>query len=134
MAQGTVVRDQFSDGKRLVLQLIADGFPVESAAWLKEPDADQWYLYIATPRMTDMSPTAAYRSMHATFHRLAPLWFDVFQVKLVSLDDPVANAVRAFHRKNQMTLDTRYRRPSLGSVPIEEALIYPPPDKIQVDP
>src|SRR4051794_37323559 len=100
MDQAAIVSDQFSAGRKLILELMKDGFPVEYAAWIKEPDADQWYLYIATPWVADKGPTAAYRSMHASFHRLAPLWFNEFQVKLVSPDDPVARAVREFHRKN----------------------------------
>src|SRR5262245_39407751 len=71
MDQGTLVEMQIDNGNRLLDQLVEEGVPVAAAAWLKESDDGQWFLYIATPLVDEGGATKeAYRHVNLVIRRL----------------------------------------------------------------
>ena len=53
MAQETLVGMQFKEGRRLLDRLAREGVPVTAAAWVKESESGDWYLYLATPLVAE---------------------------------------------------------------------------------
>lgn len=61
MDKATLVMNGFYQG-RLLLDLLADRqFLVLGATWLKESDADRWYLHVVTPPVTTVDEYKAAR-------------------------------------------------------------------------
>ncbi|MFO0809111.1 MAG: hypothetical protein U0746_10840 [Gemmataceae bacterium] len=128
MDQDTLVVETIDAGEKLVAALIASGFDVLAAGWIKEDEGGQWYLYIVSPLVDAPGPTAAYRKLNPIYKDLVdkgPLPIDLFDIKLVSPNDAIGKALVEFAPKHAGPLISGYRRPYLGGVPIQEARLYP---------
>ena len=49
MAQASLVEMQIIEGQTLIDRLTHEGIGVTAAAWVKESESGDWYLYLATP-------------------------------------------------------------------------------------
>jgi hypothetical protein len=53
MGDATLVDMQLKEGQRLIDRLAQEGIAVTAAAWLKESESGDWYLYLATPLVSE---------------------------------------------------------------------------------
>ena len=67
--------------------------PIQFAAWVKEADASDWYLYVASDQITDENFDVAYGEVVPFGVALRDPCFDMFQVKLIGMDNALARAV-----------------------------------------
>jgi hypothetical protein len=100
---------------------------VTAAAWLKEPDVRDWYLFIASPKVEDLGPLGAY-SIVGDLYRQFPAspWFDPFRIRLIGATNSVAKDIAAFQSKypSPAASPIRFYGPRLGGLSVEGAYIY----------
>ena len=71
MAQAALVEMQIKEGQTLIERLTHDGIEVTAAAWVKETESGDWYLYLATPFVSEDGATkAAYRRVNAVIREM----------------------------------------------------------------
>jgi hypothetical protein len=126
MAQAILVENQIDDGSKILEQLRSKNIDVTAAFWLKPIDDERWYFYIALQAVDDKGLAAAYREINAAIQNLQNLWIDLFQLKLIGANDPIAKDVLRIRDRGGAPLATRVRGYKLGEVYIDEAYIYPP--------
>jgi hypothetical protein len=128
MGQGSLVEMLIDDGKRLIDRLSEEGVAVTAACWLKEAEDSQWFLYLATPLVSEEGATkAAYRRVNTVIRQMPqPFWIDSLEIKLVGAGSPLARAVQDLHSRYPGPSPIPYRGSQLGDINIEAASIYPP--------
>jgi hypothetical protein len=129
MDKTTLVEGQIDDGQKLIARLAENGIAVTAASWMKESDGGRWYLYLATPLVSDDEGTRpAYRRINAVIRALPePLGFSPFQIKAVGSAGAIAQAIEDFQRRHPVRYPLPYGGPSLGGVSIDAAYVYPAP-------
>jgi hypothetical protein len=130
MAQATLVEMQISEGQRLIDRLVQEGIAVTAAAWVRESDSGDWYLYLATPLVTEGGgKRPAYRRVNAVIHELQTEGFgmDPYAKKVIGPHDPIAKDMEANRGSRPGGPPTPFRGSRLGDLAVEEAYIYPRP-------
>ncbi len=125
MDQSPLVTEQIDAGQELIRKF-NDYKPVNSAFWLREGDAGEWYLYIISSEIDDSNFHLAYGELTKLTRRPPDPWLDPFQVKVAGIDNKFAVAVNEIQSKYVTLLPTRIRNRMLGGIYIEEAYIYSP--------
>jgi hypothetical protein len=128
MDQIPLVEEQIRDGEKLVELLNAEGIPVLAAAWIKEYEGRQWYLYLVTPLVREDGGTRlAYARVTPAIRRLqeAGLSIDPFEVKVVSPSEPAGAAIAEVQRQFPGRQALRYGSISLRGWSVEGAYTYP---------
>jgi hypothetical protein len=138
MDPDAMVSEQTESGKRLIEALGTAGFEVRAAFWAKPTEEGKWYLYLVSPFVDDKGPAAAYRFVNGVLRKAPDFWIDPFDVKVVGLNDSLAEAALEVARPNlpESPVGVRNARPypgmtrfggtSIGGVSIDAAYIYPP--------
>ena len=139
MDQDSVVSEQTESGKRLIEALAENGFDVRLAFWAKPTEDEKWYLYLASPIVDEKGPAVAYRLVHRVLREMPDLWIDPLEIKVVGLDDSLAEAFLAVMRPRVPDSPfaawnsrpypgmTRLGGSTLGGVSFDGAYIYPLP-------
>jgi hypothetical protein len=129
MDQATLVEVQIQDGKRLIDRLLEEAVPVTVAAWIKEGDGGMWYLYLATPLVTEEEgKKPAYGRVNEVIRRMpAPFWVDSFDIKVISPKHRIAQAIADVNRRQAWSSALRSGLAGGlgGGVSIESAYVYP---------
>ncbi len=121
---------QIKEGQTLLDRLAHEGFVVTVAAWVKESDSGDWYLYLATPLVgEDRAKTTAYHRVNAVLRKMEEEGFGMypFDKKVIGPNDPIAKDMAAHGKARPGGPPTRFRGSRLGELYVEEAYIYPPP-------
>lgn len=121
-----LVADQIDDGRRLLDRLDDDGLDIRAACWVKPSDEGRWWLYIATPAVDELGAIAAYRRVFTVLRSLNDISVVDSDIKLVGIDHPVAQDVHFFQQRFPGRKLAPPQFQLLGTIPIEEAYIYPP--------
>lgn len=130
MAQATLVEMQINEGQRLIDRLAQEGIAVTAAAWVKESDSGDWYLYLVTPLVGEDGATRpAYRRVNAVIREMQKEGFgmDPFEKKVIGPHDSIAKDMVANRGGRPGGPSTPFRGSRLGDLAVEEAYIYPPP-------
>lgn len=130
MAQATLVEMQIKEGQRLIDRLTKEGVAVTAAAWVKESESGDWYLYLATPLVTDDGgKRPAYHRVNEVIRELQKEGFgmDPFAKKVIGPHDPIAADLVANRDGRPGGPPTSFRGSRLGDLAVEEAFIYPQP-------
>ena len=128
MVQALLVEMQIQEGKRLIDQLLQEGVAIPVAAWVKESDCGYWYLYLATPLVSDkVGTTPAYRRVKAVIRELQKDAFeiDLDEIKVIGPHERIAKDMVA-RRHPGWTRRPTWLRGRFEELGVEEALIYPP--------
>jgi hypothetical protein len=132
MDTAPLVKDQIEDGRKLIEQLVCDGFDVTVAFWVRfQFEEDGPWFYIVSKTLDQQGLQAAYRAAHEALNRIphGP-WISVSAISelvLVGLNDPLAKDVLAF--RDRYLGRNRFRGTNIGSRLVEELYIYPPVTK-----
>lgn len=130
MAQATLVEMQLREGQRLIDRLVQAEVPVPAAAWVKESESGDWYLYLATPLVREGGrKRPAYHRVNTVIREMQKEGFgmDPFEKKVIGPHDPIAKDMVAHRRGRPAGPPTSFRGSRLGELAVEEAYIYPPP-------
>jgi hypothetical protein len=123
----SLVEEQAIDGQRFVDRLIAEGFPVAAAAWIKEYEVGRWYLFIVSPLVDRESSWAGYGITGPILEQMPqPFHVGRFQTKLIGTEDPAGKAILEILEHTPAGQPTIYMGFPLGDMSIDEAYIYPP--------
>jgi len=118
------------DGQRLIDRLIREGMVVTAAAWVKESDSGDWYLYLVTPLVGKAGDKRrAYSRVNEVIRELQPddFWMEPFAKKVIGPHEPIAKEILRHWGSRPFRTPMWFRGPKLGDLAVEEALIYPPP-------
>lgn len=129
MAQGTLVEIEISEGQRFINRLAQAGITITAAAWVKESESGDWYLYLATPLVSEGGgKRSAYRAINDVMREMLREGFemDPYAKKVVSLHDPIARDMIANRGNRPGGPPKLFRGSQLGNLAVEEAYIYPP--------
>jgi hypothetical protein len=126
--QAPLVEAQFNDAQKLLDRLAEDGIAL-GAAWVKESDAWQWYLYLVTPLVGEDGGTrSAYGRVLEVFRAMPqPFAMDPFQLKVVGPWESVGKAILTAQRSHPGRGPIPYGGFRLGEMSIDGAFIYPAP-------
>jgi hypothetical protein len=130
MAQAVLVEMQIKEGQRLLDRLAQAGVPVTAAAWVKESESGDWYLYLVTPLVSEGgAKKAAYHRVNEVIREMEKEGFgmDPFAKKVVGPHDPIARDLVANRSSRPGGPPTPFWGSRLGELSIEEAYIYPQP-------
>jgi hypothetical protein len=130
MAQATLVEVQINEGQRLIHRLVQEGVAVTAAAWVKESESGDWYLYLATPLVTEGGgKRPAYHRVNAVIRGMQKAGFgmDPFAKKVIGPHDPIAKDIVAHRSGRPGGPPTPFQGSRLGDLAVEEAYIYPRP-------
>jgi hypothetical protein len=126
MDQGALVTMQIDEGQQLIDHLVAAGVPLTGAAWLKDTENDQWYLYLVTPLVSEDGATReAYRRVNSVRRKLAePSGIHSLQIKVIAPTDPVAQAILDLRRRYPGKKPIPFWGSQLGGLSVDGAVIY----------
>jgi hypothetical protein len=130
MAQATLVDMRITEGQRLLDRLAQAGVAVTAAAWVKESESGDWYLYLATPLVSEGGgKRPAYHRVNAVIREMLKEGFgmDPYEKKVIGPHDPIAKDIVAHRSGRPGGPPTPFRGSRLGDLAIEEAYIYPRP-------
>jgi len=121
------VETQIEDGQRLIDQLIRDGIEVTAAFWVRTSEEGLPQLYIASPSFNPDKMGEAFRDVYASLNTLTDCAVTPADLLLIDGANPIARAAVALRDRHSGRSPTRYHGQRLGSLPVVEATIYPPP-------
>jgi len=134
MDTAPLVKDQIEDGRKLIEQLVCDGFDVTLAFWVRfQFEEDGPWFYIVSKTVDKEGLQAAFRAVHESIRRIRTPWGPWISVsamgelKLVGVNDPLAKDVLAF--RDRYPGRNRFRRPDIANYRVEELYIYLPVTK-----
>jgi hypothetical protein len=125
MDQGSLVAEQIEAGAQVAAEF--DKYlPLAAAFWLKDLELKRWHLYLASEQINDSTRYQAYGEVVRIFGGKARTWIDMFQVKVVGVNEPVVRSVLELQQHpGQVGIHLWLRR--LGDLMIEDGYIYPLP-------
>ncbi len=125
MDQGPLVSDQIEAGAKLARELSSHYKPLKAAFWLKDGENGRWYLYLVPERTEESDIPAASAEIIRLMGSDPQPWLDSFQVKVLTTNHPLAQAVVDKQQKYG-NFATRLRG-MLGGRFVEETFVYPAP-------
>ncbi len=126
MGQVTLVEPQIDAGARFLREFNKYA-PVQVAFWLKDEEASQPWLYVASDQITDDNFDVGYEEVGRIADELRDPWFDLMRVKLIGADDPLAQDALALLRRYPVRTPTRFPGQRIGDIFAEEIYLYPTP-------
>lgn len=120
-----LVDPRLEDGQKLVAELVAAGFDVSVAFWVKISEEGLWFLYIGSTSVEPAKIGDAYRTLYACLSKLQDPSVGFSEVKLIQASDPIAKDAVAARDRQPDRFPVRFRGERLGGLTVEEAIIYP---------
>ncbi len=118
MDQEPLVIEKIEAGRKFIDELDKH-VPVRAAFWLK--------IHVASDRVTDENIDAAYREVGRIGRTIDDPNFDLFQVKMIGVNDPFARAASDLYTRSKARVPTHIRGRSFGGMSVEGVYVYPPP-------
>jgi hypothetical protein len=126
MDKEPLVIEQKDAGRRFLTEF-HKYYPVRVAFWLRESDATEWDLYVASDQITDDNFDVAYGEVVTAAGAVQDPSFDMFRVKLIGAEDPLAKAALEIQRGYPGPIATNFGGKMLGGVYVDGVYIYPSP-------
>src|SRR5438552_3683969 len=127
MAQIPLVELQIQGGQRLVNRLARESVPLTAAFWALEAESGEWYLYLATPLVTEADSTElAYRRVLPIIREMQKegIGIESVNVKAIGPHDPIARDVLATRDRHPTRTAKWFRGARLGDLAVDVAYIY----------
>jgi hypothetical protein len=124
-----LVEDRIEDGRRLVAELIKEGFDVTVAFWVRTSEEGLWFLYVGSTSVESGKVGDAYITAYDCLARLPNSSISLSDIKLVPATNPIAKDAKEIRDRYAGRVPTKYHGKQLGRMAIEEAYIYPEPGK-----
>jgi hypothetical protein len=114
MDQEALVDRDIEEGHRLVEALDRAHFPVVAALWSYLPEEGDWRLVIASPKVSESGPLAAYADIQNLLSG-SHIGLPLHRISVVEPDDPLITELRVFAGTDPA--------PFIGSIPLHRAVI-----------
>jgi hypothetical protein len=95
MDQTALVEHDIDRGRMLVQALDEAGFPIVAALWNFFPEAGVWRLVLASPKVSELGPLAAYAAIQEVLRQSA-IGIPLHRTSAVGPDDPLVTELRIF--------------------------------------
>ena len=125
MDQEPLVDEQVEAGA-LFLRELQRTLPVQFAFWLLKSADGGWRLHIVSDQVTDENLDVGYRKIGRAAQTINDPWFDVFQVKLIEADHPLAQAAADVWQRYPTWKGGRFPGDKFGKG-VEGVYLYPQP-------
>jgi hypothetical protein len=99
-------------------------FPIQGTFWLLEPEAGEWLLVIASPRVDALGPRDAYRELAALTDDIPADSRQLLKIKLFSPRNPLYEALRSVFAQTASVEGARLGNTMVGGRFIDEAYLY----------
>jgi hypothetical protein len=123
-----LVEPRLDEGKRLLAEMVREGFAVAIAFWARVADSDLWRLYVGWNSNQPEEVVRFYRVVIQCLERIGPTDIMLLDVKLIPEAGPLALVAIEMRGRFLGRGMARYRGKKLANLGFEEALIYPPLD------
>jgi hypothetical protein len=110
-------------GAQLIERLDAAGFPLVAALWYFNPDASEWRLLLASPRVDEAGPRRAYEEVLTQLDALKLPSLSLANVIVRSPNEPLIAALRASFRGTGRSA-TWIRGEAVNSLYVGHAYLY----------
>lgn len=123
MDNGPLVKEEIEAGATFAREF--DRYmPLKAAFWLKSSD-DYRYFYLTSDRIDDSTMGDAYREVVRLAQQLRLSDLDMFRIKVVAGDDPMAEAAAEQIRKYPDSTGKRFGYRTFGERFFEDGYLYP---------
>jgi hypothetical protein len=99
-------------------------FPIQGILWLLEPEAGEWHLVIASPKVDTLGPRDAYRELAAITHDNPADSRQRMRIELISPKHPVYQALRSIFAQTASVEGARLDNTQVGGMFIDDAYLY----------
>lgn len=99
-------------------------FPTSGMFWLLEPDATEWRLVIASPRVDVVGPRDAYRELAEATDSVPEDSDQLLKIELISPKHPMYQALRSVFAKTASVEGARLGGTMVAGKYIEGAYLY----------
>lgn len=127
MDKTTLVERDYKDGEMLIRQLDECGFPVHSALWIYNSEAEQWRFVIASKKVTFIGYKQSYSKIKDIISQQMPSSFGI-RLHDISVTSPSNILIDTLSQAVQTAPDSisgiRFSNNSIGNSYIEDAYIY----------
>lgn len=121
----TLTADDIAFGKRLWHSLRSNKkFPVQGMLWLFQPDAGEWHLLVASPKVDVLGARDAYRKLAEVTHNVPADSAQLLKIELVSPKQPVYQALRSVFAKTHSVEGARLGNTQVAGMYINDAYLY----------
>jgi hypothetical protein len=124
MGQEPLVSEQIDAGARFLGEFQKYAL-VQTAFWLKESEEGPWYLYVASPQITDENVDEGYGEVVRITSSMRDPWFDPTHVKLIGAEERMAKAAVELQQRYPGRAPLRFHDQALDGLSIAEGYIYP---------
>lgn len=112
-------------GKRLWQSLRGNSeFPTEGVLWLFEPEAGEWHLVVATPRVDTIGPRDAYRELAEVTRDVQADSAQLLKIELISPNQPLYQALRSVFGQAASVEGARLGNTNVAGTYIDSAYLY----------
>ena len=123
MVSTTLVDTQIEDGEKILRQLDADRFNVDSALWFFESEKEKWIFLIATPLVKSIGPKNAYAKIKKSLDNVKPK-STTLEVALIKPDHDLLRVLKSAFKVVPKFAHMRLTNNVINGTLIEDALIY----------
>lgn len=127
---GLVAR-RVEDGRKFINLLSARGFDVTAACWVRTSEEDVWLLYIASTKADNRKLADAYSEAYRILQTMEGTTVSASEVKLIGEKNPITAEILDARRRFADTFVDSAILGRIGSLMIEEAYIYGPPETLR---
>ena len=124
MDHGTLVKEEIDAGA-----VFARGFdhyaPIKAAFWLKASGDDFRYLYLTSDRIDNSNRYEAYGEVVRLAQALRLADLDLFRIKIVAGDNPLAEAAAEQILKYPDSTGRRFGSCPFGDLFVDDGYVYP---------
>ncbi|HIJ43179.1 MAG: hypothetical protein QF511_06685 [Rhodospirillales bacterium] len=125
MAGPALVDTQIDDGERIIKQLDEDGFDVDSAFWIFNPDKEKWVFVIATSLVAQIGPKKSYDRLRSSLDKLPEsIKSQMLEMSLVKREDFIVTLLKKALKTDPGISRIRFTGNVINGTLIEDALIY----------
>src|SRR4051794_3263270 len=122
-----LVDSRTEDGRKLLAELMRDGFHVTVAFWVKTSEEGLWALYVASDAVDPARIGDAYPTVYACLRRIPEASVEPSEIKLIPASHPLAAAAQEVRDRDRGRMPIRLHGKRLGDLSVEEVYVYPPP-------
>ena len=128
MVSQVLVDTQIDDGERIIKQLDKDGFDVDSAFWIFDPDKEKWVFVIATSLVAEIGPKKSYGKLRNSLDKLSEkiesIRSQMLEMSLVKPEDFMVTLLKKALDTGPGISRIRFTGNVINGTRIEDALVY----------
>lgn len=125
MDKTTLVKDDISEGKKLIKNLDSTGFKVNSALWFFATDLNEWRFVLASDYLNKHGLKEAYSFIRKELEEISLTNISLNNIAIVGNNDELIKLLRhEIKTDDRDILEIRFTRNVINGTMIEDTVIY----------